>query len=133
MHVNAEETLCAITRLAPPGLATKICNPRYHFLMYSTIMYNICTSALAIVLQCHLYVFVCSFIRRLLQHAMEDSQQKSVLTSSLSVCISLLDREREALRTNACISEHQPPDGSTITVNNGIVVAMLDTLGELSP
>ena len=64
---------------------------------------------------------------------MEDSQQKSVLTSSLSVCISLLDREREALRTNGCISEHQPPDGSTITVNNGIVVAMLNTLGELSP
>ncbi|KAM5584881.1 hypothetical protein ABKV19_004311 [Rosa sericea] len=99
VHVNAEETLCAITRLAPPGLATKICNP--------------------------------SFIQRLLQHAMEDSQRKSVLTSSLSVCISLLDREREALRTNACTGEHQPAHGSTITVNNEIVVAMLDSLGDL--
>ncbi|XP_062015589.1 uncharacterized protein LOC133732134 isoform X2 [Rosa rugosa] len=99
VHVDAAETLCAITRLAPPGLATKICNP--------------------------------SFIQRLLQHAMEDSQRKSVLTSSLSVCISLLDREREALRTNACTGEHQPAHGSTITVNNKIVVAMLDSLGDL--
>ncbi|XP_040362946.1 uncharacterized protein LOC112166954 isoform X3 [Rosa chinensis] len=99
VHVNAAETLCAITRLAPPGLATKICNP--------------------------------SFIQRLLQHAMEDSQRKSVLTSSLSVCISLLDREREALRTNACTGEHQPAHGSTITVNNEIVVAMLNSLGDL--
>ncbi|KAK9941448.1 hypothetical protein M0R45_018046 [Rubus argutus] len=29
VQVNAEETLCAITRLAPHGFATKICNPSF--------------------------------------------------------------------------------------------------------
>ncbi|KAK4858192.1 hypothetical protein QYF36_012552 [Acer negundo] len=29
VHANAAETLCSITRFAPPGLATKICSPNF--------------------------------------------------------------------------------------------------------
>jgi hypothetical protein len=29
VHANAAEILCAVTRCAPPSLATKICSPRY--------------------------------------------------------------------------------------------------------
>lgn len=32
VHTNAAETLCAITRYAPPGLASKISSPRFHTL-----------------------------------------------------------------------------------------------------
>ncbi|XP_050373016.1 uncharacterized protein LOC126790716 [Argentina anserina] len=90
VHVNAEDTLCAVMRLAPPGLASKLCSP--------------------------------IFIKRFLEYAVENSHRKSVLTSSLSVCI-------EALRRNAY--ESQPACGSTITVKNEIVAVMLDNLGDL--
>jgi len=38
VHANAAEILCAVTRCAPPSLATKICSPRYsNFILWQHV------------------------------------------------------------------------------------------------
>ncbi|CAN4080275.1 unnamed protein product [Withania somnifera] len=90
VHANAAETLCAITRYAPPGY----------------------------------------FIERLFRHALEESRPKSVLVSSLSVCISLLDPKRLASGTYYMYSR-QSMQCSGLSAKPETVEGMLGSLGNL--
>ena len=76
------------------------------------------------------HFLICSFVAKILGHALEDSQSKSSLVNSLSVCISLLDPKRSAISSplfHSFRSQHmyEPP----IPVNPETVGAMLVKLG----
>lgn len=43
VHANAAETLSAITRYAPPGLAAKISSPRYSFIFFVSFSDFMCS------------------------------------------------------------------------------------------
>ncbi|XP_042476246.1 serine/threonine-protein phosphatase 6 regulatory subunit 3-like isoform X2 [Macadamia integrifolia] len=71
-----------------------------------------------------------SFVARIFGHALEDSQSKSGLIHSLSVCISLLNPKRSASpMISSFRSQHlyEPP----VPVNHETVSAMLPKLGDL--
>ncbi|KAG4385844.1 hypothetical protein GLYMA_12G174000v4 [Glycine max] len=73
-----------------------------------------------------------SFVAKILDHALEDSQSKSSLVNSLSVCVSLLDPKRSAISSplfHSFRSQHmyEPP----IPVNPDTIGAMLPKLSEL--
>ncbi|ESW04258.1 hypothetical protein PHAVU_011G080000 [Phaseolus vulgaris] len=73
-----------------------------------------------------------SFVAKILGYALEDSQSKSSLVNSLSVCISLLDPKRSAIPSPFFHSfrsqnMYEPP----IPVNPDTIGAMLPKLGEL--
>ncbi|MED6155840.1 hypothetical protein PIB30_009048 [Stylosanthes scabra] len=73
-----------------------------------------------------------SFVAKILDHALEDSQSNSSLVNSLSVCISLLDPKRSAISAplfHSFRSQHmyEPP----IPMNPETVGAMLAKLGDL--
>ncbi|PIA37367.1 hypothetical protein AQUCO_03000157v1 [Aquilegia coerulea] len=71
-----------------------------------------------------------SFIARIFGHALEDSQSKSGLVHSLSVCISLMDPKRLASNSVHSI-RNQHFYESPVTVNPETVSAMLPKLGDL--
>ncbi|KAG7947211.1 hypothetical protein I3843_14G082200 [Carya illinoinensis] len=73
-----------------------------------------------------------SFVARIFGHALEDSQSKSCLLHSLSVCISLLDPKRSTASTfmfHSFRSQHmyEPP----ISAKPETISAMLPKLGDL--
>ncbi|KAG4968478.1 hypothetical protein JHK87_034129 [Glycine soja] len=73
-----------------------------------------------------------SFVAKILDHALEDSQSKSSLVNSLSVCVSLLDPKRSAISSplfHSFRSQHmyEPP----IPVNPDTIGAALPKLSEL--
>ncbi|CAL0329080.1 unnamed protein product [Lupinus luteus] len=73
-----------------------------------------------------------SFVAKVLGYALEDSQSKSSLVNSLSVCISMLDPKRSAVSSSLFHSYrsqnmYEPP----IPVNPDTIGAMLPKLGEL--
>ncbi|KAK7341844.1 hypothetical protein VNO80_24784 [Phaseolus coccineus] len=73
-----------------------------------------------------------SFVAKILGYALEDSQSKSSLVNSLSVCISLLDPKRSAIPSPFFHSfrsqnMYEPP----VPVNPDTIGAMLPKLGEL--
>ncbi|XP_075506330.1 uncharacterized protein LOC142543148 isoform X1 [Primulina tabacum] len=72
-----------------------------------------------------------SFVERIFAHALEDSQSKSSLVHSLSVCISLLDPKRSISSPVMYSFRSQHTCESTINVNPDTVGAMLPKLGEL--
>lgn len=96
VHGNAAESLCAICRYAPPGLAAKISSP--------------------------------SFIARLFHHALGELRPRAVLVNALSVCICLLDPNRQPSGTPYIYNRQL----TTVTTNPEIVEAMLESLGNLS-
>ncbi|KAL8092399.1 uncharacterized protein LOC141689584 isoform X2 [Apium graveolens] len=98
VHVNAAETLCAVTRNATSPLATKL------------------SSA--------------SFVSRIFDHALEDSQSKSSLVNSLSVCISLLDARR-SMPPIIYSFRSQHMQEASVQVSSETVDAMLPKLGDL--
>ncbi|KAF8105821.1 hypothetical protein N665_0155s0036 [Sinapis alba] len=66
---------------------------------------------------------------RLLKHTLEDSRPKSVLTSSLSVCISLLDPKRFTLGTYHMYGRQLTHE--SLVTNPETVEGMLGSLGDL--
>eukprot|EP00256_Glycine_max_P066379 XP_025980974.1 serine/threonine-protein phosphatase 6 regulatory subunit 3-B isoform X2 [Glycine max] len=73
-----------------------------------------------------------SFVAKILNYALEDSQSKSSLVNSISVCVSLLDPKRSAISSplfHSFRSQHmyEPP----IPVNPDTIGAMLPKLSEL--
>ncbi|KAE9620558.1 putative SIT4 phosphatase-associated protein family [Lupinus albus] len=73
-----------------------------------------------------------SFVAKVLGYGLEDSQSKSSLVNSLSVCISMLDPKRSAVSSSLFHSYrsqnmYEPP----IPVNPDTIGAMLPKLGEL--
>ncbi|XP_019453965.1 PREDICTED: serine/threonine-protein phosphatase 6 regulatory subunit 3-like isoform X2 [Lupinus angustifolius] len=73
-----------------------------------------------------------SFVAKILGYAVEDSQSKSTLVNSLSVCISMLDPKRSAVSSSFFHSYrsqnmYDPP----IPVSPDTIGAMLPKLGEL--
>ncbi|XP_054815889.1 uncharacterized protein LOC129315834 isoform X2 [Prosopis cineraria] len=73
-----------------------------------------------------------SFVARILDHALEDSQSKSSLICSLSVCISLLDSKRSASLSPLFYSfRSQHMYEAPVPVNPETIGAMLQKLGEL--
>ncbi|KAK7261347.1 hypothetical protein RIF29_27656 [Crotalaria pallida] len=73
-----------------------------------------------------------SFVSKILGHALEDSQSKSSLVNSLSVCISLLDSKRSSISSplfHSFRSQHMYEP--SIPVNPETIGAMLPKLGEL--
>ncbi|OVA18072.1 SIT4 phosphatase-associated protein family [Macleaya cordata] len=104
VQANAAETLCAITR-------------------NSCAITRNSSSALAAKLSSP------SFIERIFGHALEESQSKSGLVHSLSICISLLDSKSSASPFYSMRTQHlyeQP-----MPVNPVTIAAMLPKLGEL--
>ncbi|KAK6932082.1 SIT4 phosphatase-associated protein family [Dillenia turbinata] len=71
-----------------------------------------------------------SFIRRLFQHALEDSRPRSVLVNSLSICISLLDPKRLMLGSYHMYNR-QMAQGSNTTAKPETIEGMLEKLGDL--
>ncbi|KAL1544131.1 serine/threonine-protein phosphatase 6 regulatory subunit 3-like isoform X2 [Salvia divinorum] len=72
-----------------------------------------------------------SFVARIFGHAREDSQSKSALVHSLSVCISLLDPKRSIPSPLMYSFRSQHVYESPINVSPDTVCAMLPKLGEL--
>ncbi|XP_057781808.1 uncharacterized protein LOC131000065 isoform X2 [Salvia miltiorrhiza] len=72
-----------------------------------------------------------SFVARIFGHALEDSQSKSALVHSLSVCISLLDPKRSIPSPLMYSFRSQHVYESPINVDPDTVCAMLPKLGEL--
>ncbi|OVA10131.1 SIT4 phosphatase-associated protein family [Macleaya cordata] len=72
-----------------------------------------------------------SFVERIFGHALEDSQSKSGLVDSLSVCISLLDPKRSAYSPLVHSIRSQHLYEPQIPVNPETVSAMLPKLGDL--
>ncbi|XP_065865021.1 uncharacterized protein [Euphorbia lathyris] len=73
-----------------------------------------------------------SFVARIFSHALEDSNSKSGLVHSLSVCISLLDPKRSAISSpflHSFRSQHMYE--SRVPVNPETINAMLPKLGDL--
>ncbi|CAN1146732.1 Serine/threonine-protein phosphatase 6 regulatory subunit 3 [Linum perenne] len=128
VHANTAETLCAITRFAPPGLAAKISSPKYGSNHFVYILWNIITSfvdlLIILALQWH------SFIGRLFRHALEESRPKSVLVNSLSICICLLDPRRLNLGTYHTYNR-QLNQGTAVSASPTTVEGMLESLGDL--
>ncbi|KAG6496542.1 hypothetical protein ZIOFF_044409 [Zingiber officinale] len=71
-----------------------------------------------------------SYVRRLFQHAMEDSRPKSVLFHVLSFCVCLLDPKRLVLSSYQAFRS-QLNHGSFITPSDDAVVGLLERLGDL--
>jgi len=71
-----------------------------------------------------------SFVGRLFHHALEDSQSKSTLVHSLSVCISVLDPKRAASVAAASASRGHMTE-PVLTANPETVDGMLRRLGDL--
>lgn len=71
-----------------------------------------------------------SFVERIFGHALEDSQSKSGLVHSLSVCISLLDPKRSAPSPFIYSFRSQQSYESPIRVDPETVSAMLPKLGK---
>ena len=79
------------------------------------------------------FFILCSFVTKILDYALEDSQSKSSLVYSLSVCISLLDPKRSAVSSPLFHSfrsqnMYEPP----IPVSPHTIGAMLPKLGKYS-
>ncbi|CAL0321938.1 unnamed protein product [Lupinus luteus] len=72
-----------------------------------------------------------SFVSKILGHALEDSQSKSSLVNSLSVCISLLDPKRSISSPLFHSFRSQHMYEPSIPVNPETIGAMLPKLGEL--
>ncbi|XP_075521909.1 uncharacterized protein LOC142555118 isoform X2 [Primulina tabacum] len=72
-----------------------------------------------------------SFVERIFAHALEDSQSKSLLVHSLSVCISLLDPKKSIPSPAMYAFRSKHTYESTTNVNPDTVAAMLPKLGEL--
>ncbi|XP_041993908.1 serine/threonine-protein phosphatase 6 regulatory subunit 3-like isoform X1 [Salvia splendens] len=72
-----------------------------------------------------------SFVARIFGHALEDSQSKSALVHSLSVCISLLDPKRSLPSPLMYSFRGQHACESPINADPDTVCAMLPKLGEL--
>ncbi|XP_073040419.1 uncharacterized protein [Primulina eburnea] len=72
-----------------------------------------------------------SFVAMIFSHALEDSDSKSALVHSLSVCISLLDPKRSIPSPVLYFFRSQQVYESPIHVNQDTVGAMLPKLGEL--
>ncbi|KAL4562067.1 hypothetical protein LXL04_034257 [Taraxacum kok-saghyz] len=72
-----------------------------------------------------------SFIARLFDHALGESRPKSVFMNALSVCICLLDPNRQTCGSSY-IYNRQLIHGSSVTTNPDIVESMLESLGNLS-
>ncbi|KAL8525435.1 hypothetical protein ACS0TY_014882 [Phlomoides rotata] len=72
-----------------------------------------------------------SFVTRIFGHALEDSQSKSALVHSLSVCISLLDPKRSIPSSIMYSFRNQHVFESPIHANPETVGAMLPKLGEM--
>ncbi|KAE9600599.1 hypothetical protein Lal_00045470 [Lupinus albus] len=71
-----------------------------------------------------------SFVSKILGHALEDSQSKSSLVNSLSVCISLLDPKRSISSPLFHSFRSQHMYEPSIPVNQETIGAMLPKLGE---
>lgn len=71
-----------------------------------------------------------SFVGRLFHHALEDSQSKSTLVHSLSVCISVLDPKRAATVAAVGVSRGHVTE-PVLTANPETVDGMLQRLGDL--
>ncbi|KAH9288198.1 hypothetical protein KI387_032315, partial [Taxus chinensis] len=71
-----------------------------------------------------------SFVGRLFHHALEDSQSKSTLVHSLSVCISVLDPKRTAMMAPGGGRGHHITE-SSLTANPETVDGMLQSLGDM--
>lgn len=140
MHANASEILCAITRYAPPGLAAKICSPRWLFLrifccltlafhrFYQWVFTYYFFWPLITIINNHTLILKCSFVGRLFRHALEDSRPKSVLVHSLSVCVSLLDPKR-LLSSSYQSFRSQLSHGTMVAASPETVDGMLESLG----
>ncbi|CAA2987516.1 serine threonine- phosphatase 6 regulatory subunit 3-like isoform X1 [Olea europaea subsp. europaea] len=72
-----------------------------------------------------------SFVARIFDHALEDSQSKSALVHSLTVCISLLDPKRSIPSTLIYSFRNQNMYESPIHVNPDTIGAMLPKLEHL--
>ncbi|KAL1817103.1 hypothetical protein DCAR_0521515 [Daucus carota subsp. sativus] len=72
-----------------------------------------------------------SSVSRIFSHALEDSQSKSSLVHSLSVCISLLDPRRSTTSPLIHSFRSQHVHESPVYVNSETVDAMLPKLGDL--
>ncbi|KAL1817102.1 hypothetical protein DCAR_0521514 [Daucus carota subsp. sativus] len=72
-----------------------------------------------------------SSVSRIFSHALEDSQSKSSLVHSLSVCISLLDPRRSVTSPFIHSFRSQRMHESPVYVNSETVDAMLPKLGDL--
>ncbi|KAL8146310.1 uncharacterized protein LOC141707368 [Apium graveolens] len=72
-----------------------------------------------------------SFVSRIFDHALADSQSKSSLVHSLSVCISLLDPRRSITSPLIHSFRSQHMHESPVSVNSETVDAMLPKLGDL--
>ncbi|KAL4573641.1 hypothetical protein LXL04_020455 [Taraxacum kok-saghyz] len=73
-----------------------------------------------------------SFIGRLFDHALGESRPKSVFVNALSVCICLLDPNRQTCGSSY-IYNRQLIHGSSVTTNPDIVDSMLESLDEAMP
>jgi len=71
-----------------------------------------------------------SFVGRLFHHALEDSQSKSTLVHSLSVCISVLDPKRAATVAAVGVSRGHVTE-PVLTANPETVDVMLQRLGNV--
>lgn len=71
-----------------------------------------------------------SFVARIFAHALEDSESKSGLVHSLSVCISLLDPSRSMAASTLYHFRSQHIFESQAPVNPETLGAMLPKLGE---
>lgn len=125
VHANVAETLCTITRVASSTLAIKLSSPRF------------CVARLYFIFNKYMPVnwllklLLCSFVAKILGYALEDSQSKSSLVNSLSVCISLLDPKKSAISSPLFHSfrsqnMYEPP----IPVNPDTIGAMLPKLSK---
>ncbi|KAK1373602.1 serine/threonine-protein phosphatase 6 regulatory subunit 3-like [Heracleum sosnowskyi] len=72
-----------------------------------------------------------SFVSRIFDHALEDSQSKSSLVNSLSVCISLLDPKRSMPSPIIYAFRGQHMQEPPVQVSSETVDAMLPKLGDL--
>lgn len=135
VHANAAETLCAITRNTPSPLATKLSSPRsvgLQLILLLKALFSLgffpddvnfdwisCSTS-----------FTCSFVSRIFCHALEDSQSKSALVHSLTVCISLLDSKRSIPSFMMYSFRSQHVYESPMHVSPDTIDAMLPKLGK---
>ena len=125
VHANAAETLCTITRNSSSALAIKLSSPRF--------VLSDCVFLWGCNINCELIFFlvlICSFVARIMDHALKDSLSKSSLVHSLSVCISLLNPKRSTFPPPLVSSfrSQQVYEVST-PVNPDTIGAMLPKLG----
>ena len=125
MHANAAETLCTITRWAPPTLAAKISSPRLHLFSILPFCFSISPFSYT-----RWKLAAVSFIGRLFRHALEESRPKTVLVNLLLVCISLLDPKRLTSGIYYMYNR-QTSNGPGATANPETVKSMLGSLGNI--